>query len=337
MQSLPPSPAPQPSPENFGELNQRFYDAEPWSYFHLRLAHLLLVAGDSDRYRALLSAGLTAGTVELTIKLHERAANQVPTAEQAYVAVEIETLLHHSAETLLRLVHAHAEADPCPWLRMSRVRSAAQFKSWVERMIAKADQSALADLVTLIIACDARNAAEVEAIVAYLRLLARHFLDAGSYNAAKHGMAVRGSSNQMKVEIDDHAWIDARGPTIRWLARWPLDAAERPTRWTEISRVFSLEAAVGLIKMTTDLMRAVWVRARQEHLGEEVTELLRPPHPDELFAAVGLRHPVVIDFFEPLRYEGDQERDIVMQSRHFRAPSPSDRAAAENDPPNGSG
>ena len=65
--------------------------------------------------------------------------------------------------------------------------------------------------------------------------------------------------------------------------------------------------------------------------------VINVPAVDELFAAVGLRHPVVIDFFEPLRYEGDQERDIVMQSRHFRAPSPSDRAAAENDPPNGSG
>ena len=50
-------------------------------------------------------------------------------------------LLHHSAETLLRFVHAHADAaEPCPWLRMSRLTRFGEFKDWVRTHVATADE-----------------------------------------------------------------------------------------------------------------------------------------------------------------------------------------------------
>lgn len=108
-------------PENFGELNEQFYAAEPWRYFQQRLAHLMLVAADSDRYRAIFSEGVRLASVELTFEHAKAGGQDSPTVEQSFVAVEAEVLLHHAAETLLRFVHAHAEEDLCPWLRMSRL------------------------------------------------------------------------------------------------------------------------------------------------------------------------------------------------------------------------
>src|SRR5687767_3492258 len=108
--------------DTFDDLNTRFYKAEPWRYFERRLANLLLIASDADRYRKLFVDGVSYGDLKLSFEMRQVEVDgndPTPSAEQSFEAIELETLLHHSTETLLRFVHAHAEAPACPWLRMS--------------------------------------------------------------------------------------------------------------------------------------------------------------------------------------------------------------------------
>jgi hypothetical protein len=48
---------------NYASLNERFYDTRPWVYFQQRLAHLILVASDRDRYSATFAEGRSTGFV----------------------------------------------------------------------------------------------------------------------------------------------------------------------------------------------------------------------------------------------------------------------------------
>jgi hypothetical protein len=49
-------------------LNEQFFEAQPWVYFQQRLAHLMLAKASPERYRDLLSEGVTAGGVTLTLE-----------------------------------------------------------------------------------------------------------------------------------------------------------------------------------------------------------------------------------------------------------------------------
>lgn len=136
-----------------------------------------------------------------------------------------------------------------------------------------------------------KRVGRVRACAEYLRLFARHFLDADSYNAAKHGMALRGGAEQWTVSVEESELLNRGGATVSWLARWPRGAVARPARWTEVARVFSVEATVGLIHAAAQLIRALWLRGRERHVGDELEEVFRPVAPQELLAAFDLRHP----------------------------------------------
>jgi hypothetical protein len=310
----------EPLDENYARLNNEFYETHPWVYFQQRLSHLILVASDRDRYRKIFAKGIRLGSVELTIEVDANSTTY-PTPEQSYTAIDAELLLHHSAETLLRFVYAHAEHDPCPWLRMSRMRSAGQFKGWVNNNIVDAHREHVAALCARVFSVDPKSPEDLDAHVEYVRLLAEHFLAADPYNAAKHGMAVKGGSQRRKIVSDKWKLFDRDGMTLTWLALWPRDDAKHPARWTLVSRISSTEATVAMVYITTQLMRGIWIRGRHDHLEEPWDEVFRPHPPAALFNALELRHHVLADWYEPLHYAGE-EQTISIESRHFELDSP---------------
>jgi len=121
-------------------------------------------------------------------------------------------------------------------------------------------------------------------------------------------------SAQLRAEI-----FRRDGATVSWLALWPRDDADQPARWTKASRLFSPAATVALISIATRLMRSLWSRGRAEHLGEQCQDLFRPPPPDQLFGRLGVRHHVLADWYQPLRYAAE-EQELVVQLFHFDAP-----------------
>lgn len=319
--------APEPTAGSCASLNTQLYDGQPWLYFQQRLAHLMLVASDRDRYRAIFAEGVTAGGLTLKIDVNPD-ATRLPTPEQSFTAVELEVLLHHSAETLLRFVHGHAEPSPCPWVRMAQLTSYRDFKSWVRTAITDARRDELALLCRQVFACDPNNAEDLDSCVAYLQLFARHFLDADSYNAAKHGMALQGGSERLQVETGDWKLLKRDGMRVSWLARWPRGDATRPPRWTQVSRLLDEAATIALILTATMLMRSVWIRGRERHLGEPWDEVFRPVPPDDLFHDRGIRHHVLADVYHPIAADGEQE-SIIIRSAHCEAPSSDEDGSSE--------
>lgn len=300
--------------DNFADLNAEFYGSQPWVYFRQRLTNLMLAAGARDRYRALLAEGVSLGNVDFAVELPTD-DEPSPTAEQTFVAIEGEMLLHHAAETLLRFVHAHAEPSPCPWLRMSRLVSAQQFKRWVDDHVLAAGLEGRSALCQAVLAPGGDHGAAICA--EYLELLARYFLESDSYNAAKHGMSVRGGAEQTAVTVGDKEILNRGGATVRWLAIWPRDDKATPPRWTRMSRVSSTEATVSLIFLTTQFMEAVWLQGRQRHLGEVPEREFRPRSLEQLLATQELTGShVIADFYEPLSYHG-VEPILVARSANF--------------------
>lgn len=315
---------------NHAALNADFYKEKPWRYFQQRLAHLVLVASDSQRYRAVFAEPLSISNVSVQVDV--AGSDEYPSAEQSFTAVEAEVLLHHVAETLLRLVHAHSEPDPCPWLRMSRLTSARVFKEWVEKQVTEASHEQLGSLSQYILAVDPQQPSEVDACARYLRLFGQHFLDADPYNAAKHGMALSGGSERREIEIDGQKLFQRDGAVVNWLSSWPRDDVTRPTRWTRGSRLYSTEAVIALINVAIQLMQSIWICARARHLDEAWEEVYRPSPPEQLFQALGLRHHVLGEWFTPLAYEGEPT-EIIIKTAHLDVPRNADRTGDPGAPP----
>jgi hypothetical protein len=237
-----------------------------------------------------------------------------------FAAVEAEILLHHAAETLLRFVHAHAVDSPCPWMRMSSEVSFKAFKKWVGSQLVTAPVDARVSLCeALFTPGDAESA---ERCAEYVGLLANYFLDAGSYNAAKHGMSVRGSANRLVVTVGDDEILNHDGAMVEWLQLRPRgDDAQAKPRWTKVNRVAPTEALVALIYLTTQFMEALWDEGRRRHLGETVDRRFRPMPLSQLMATQGLGpHPLIADLFEPLKYQ-DESPTIEVRSANFRVPT----------------
>jgi hypothetical protein len=318
-------------PANYQSLNEDFYATQPWVYIHQRLAFLVLAAGDPERYAQTFQAPLELDRLRLQIDLAEPEAH-APTARQIFVAIEAETLLHHAAETLLRHVQAHAEPDPCPWLRMSRVRGPGAFKRWLGDGIVDASDDELAALCRRVLAYP-EDAPPPTPAGGYLRVLARYLRNADSYNAAKHGLAIQGGMQRWTLSIDDQQLLERDGVTLTWLAPWPRSRDDQPPRWHRVSRMLSIEATVALIQTACLLLHSIWRKGRQTHLGEAVELDGLGIEPRELFASFGVRHVVIADQFHALRYEGaDQTLTFQIPQDHLDLPSGDGEAGAADGP-----
>ncbi len=300
--------APEPLDSNYPELNDEFYAGRPWDYFRHRLIHLAAVAAEPGE--APLTGPFAVGLVAIEMRAPD--TNHHPTPGQTFAAIECEVLLHHASETLLRLIYAHAEPHPCPWLRMSAMSRADQFKNWVKQLVRN---SALPEVAANVFghseAYPDGPANEAE----WIRVFAWHFLNAGCYNAAKHGMALGGGAQERVVKVEDEEIFRAKGAALSWLANWPLDNDdERPRRWTRASRLFSVEAYLMMVETAAQLMEAVYINGRVIHLEEapERIEYQPTPPPRVLCEALDIPWHFFVDQYRPLAYAGE-ETDLIMK------------------------
>ena len=107
---------------NAPRLNREFYSGMPYGYFGQRLENLLLVATKYDQVRPLVDEGFEWGKLTINAGPMDHEERELDKqAVKVYLLLESLVLLHHAAETLLRLYFAHADPDdpPCPWLAMA--------------------------------------------------------------------------------------------------------------------------------------------------------------------------------------------------------------------------
>ncbi len=303
---------------NYAELNEQYYEHQPWTYFSQRLSHLMLVASHDERHQERIADGVDLGPVRLSIARQQEPA-AATTPEQTFAAIDAEVLLHHSAETLLRLVHAHSQADPCPWLRMSRVRSPRDFKEWVRAEVSEPELEAVDALCRRVFAVETASTEQVRTLTRWLRLFAAEFLDADAYNAAKHGLSLSGASERWTLEVAGRKLLEHDGASLTWLSTRPDESGRM--RWAETSRLFSVESTATMIFIATRLMNGVWDRGRATHLGEEAEPFEGVSDTRAIDETFGTVHRVLEERERPLAYP-DNSPTMILRTRLRRPTDP---------------
>jgi hypothetical protein len=273
-------PPPQLAPENYRELNEMFYRAEPHEYFESRVELLALAAAKPDLiFEAFLDGieykGLRLGGEGTTRNPDEEARERQHTA---FVVAESVTLLHHVSETLVRFFFAHAPGSngtmsPCPWLEIASELSHVEFKRKIERRF---DEVPLNDVRRAQISTvfygsaspqaanaaeAARLAASVENIEFWLHHLAHWFLrESNLFNALKHGLAVQPGESSMQLItptdeqlLSDPPLIHAEGPSVSF-----LEKSGEPKLWHHSTRWVSPERLIIETQFAIWLLRTIW-------------------------------------------------------------------------------
>ena len=302
---------------NYASLNDEFYARQPWVYFLQRLSHLLLVATGDDGHRERLARGITFGRVTAAFS-KPADSDMVPTAEQTFTAIESQVLLHHVAETLMRLVHAHAEPDPCPWLRMSRMTRFSDFKDWVRQTIVEQPHDGLDELCRTVFVLDDALAENVHTVARWLRVFAAEFLNSASYNAAKHGMAIGGAAQRWSVTVADTPLVDHDGASLEWLERKEDENGRR--RWVKVARLMSWEATSAVIFTGTNLIQGLWENARVIHLGDEAKPFAGVLAPRALNNEFGVARHVLQEQEVALRYDDNGHPNLIIRLPYVRPP-----------------
>lgn len=304
------------STSNAGLLNERFYEGRPWAYFRRRLVHLAMTADPDAELVPPGGLTLTVGRTQIQLDLHDdendREADVSPIANTRFVAAEGEVLLHHTSETLLRLALAHlptadGTVPDAPWLALVRERSFEAFKTRVRKHFLDDDEievrrTAMQHLFARHPASDDEQADQrLDEFGRYLAYLARVFLDADAYNAAKHGFALRGERSSLDVRVDDLSVVEASGYSFEMLHAVPDPHGQR--RWRLTERWYSIDVTVALIWLATALIENLWTVARRRYLGAELPVVFTPPPLSDLLDLEDGDPRRLVEMYSTLRYD----------------------------------
>jgi len=274
------------APENARSLNETFYRARPYAYFNQRLESLLLVAGKSEELAQLLAEGvkvvnLTAGGVPVRSGLTDEERATVEQDRERFVIADAEVLLHHAAETLLRLYVAHRELPSCPWLRLASERSFADFKRKVAKLSDElGGEEERAHVATVFFGARDRTSlrptpvesdwnARLLNVGTWLAWYGAHFLDSGVYNAAKYGLAVQAGNAAFKLGDDE--LISRSGDSLEYVENYVDDNGRR--RWRRTTQWLDLDRWIAYIFMATRLMKGLMAVGRARYTGAPLNHL----------------------------------------------------------------
>lgn len=278
--------------ENDRGLNEAFYATPPFDYFNQRLEAVLLVSGKGEELEALLAQGIAVGDLRAggvppaRDPTDERAA-----ARERYIVAEATVLLHHTAETLLRLYLSHERLPPCPWLALAKETNFRVFKEKAHRLgedLAGGQRSE--DVAAVFFGARERTSLNpsppavawqqgLENVAAWIGWFAQHFLDANVYNAAKHGLALRPGDSSVSLRAPATAGavgegeeiLGASGPSLEYIEIATDDSGQRywqrTTRWIDVGR------SLAYVFMACRLIKALWAVAKARYTGARLESL----------------------------------------------------------------
>lgn len=187
-------------PRQFPELNRQFFREQrgPHEFIHHRMRGLVLAASNNEAITGALNGGLTVGGLAMTGPI--RPDSMTNEDLEHFAALEATILLHHAAETLVRLVLALEIAPPCPWIEVTALRH--DFKRQVEGLASRSGNDETRDVLVRIfygqdgqLACPTGIDADiwkdsVDGLVMLVRECTDRVLgEAPLYNSAKHGLS----------------------------------------------------------------------------------------------------------------------------------------------------
>ena len=256
--------APAIHPLQYGSLNEHFYHAEPSEYLLQRLWSL--------------AASLDPATQPTAVQFDQFSMAREPedilddNKAMKYAALESMVLLHHAAESMLRLYLAHANRSPCPWVEIAKLRNFAEFKRRVaELRDSLSEPEVMNDLEEVFMWAHepaafprvsehlrASNQAGLRLMIEYAATVLLE--DAPVYNAAKHGIAVL--AGDVNLELEEV--LRAEGPSLTTLEEIELDGARKwakRTRWVHPTRSLTTTFVIA------NMIRSLWESARGHYLG----------------------------------------------------------------------
>ncbi len=277
MSGLDPSMA-----ECYRQLNESFYSSSPALYFEQRLNNLLVVAADDPEFGARLRNGLTVAGQSIVVGANERVESHMSEEQlRRFITSETEVLLHHAAESLLRLYLAHEGGPPCPWLNVATLTSFERFWGAVDERFLKPVRSeadlraVVADVVLGNLTCPAGIPMDqadwesaVEKLTMWMRFFSRYLSeDKPIYNAAKHGFALCTEEAHFAFKDNKGKTVISRsGPSLEILVRSPWEGDSRTwslrTVWTSpVASWFYCDVAIRI-------MDSIFQVGRYRRLGE---------------------------------------------------------------------
>lgn len=250
-----------------------------------RLHLLVLLSGNPEGIDNLRRESTTAGGVGLTLNVaadpDSDSAQEECIRQDGFVIAEAWMLLHHASETLFRLYFAHAELEACPWLTLSRTKSFRAFKGDVRtRFVSRTKQDSDLETISQVFYGTALSKpfSEATSIDEYidvcdnveelLRILAGVFLDSDSYNAAKHGFAIKAGRSRITATVGELEFFNTEGPHLEYLNA--KKDAEGILRWGIETSWVPLELILQQVVVAQRMIDALWLAARARYLAEDL-------------------------------------------------------------------
>lgn len=269
----------------FKRLNDEFYASSPSTYFRDRLQMLVLRGANPNVIDENLGAQTTWGQLGV-MALESRAEGAEEAAEKQaehlrFLVTESQVLLHHAAETLLRMYLAHEARAECPWLEIAASKDGRRFRedldelarsTWDRERMDAAGWVFLGGVPTQPTAewTDARDAA-----VRLLRVLAQTVnVESQLYNAAKHGATALGGAGSIHFLasepgaappeitaklLQDRAVLGADDVNVAYLER---EGTRKHGTWFHKTQWVNPERAAYLAQLAIVQMEALWIVAR---------------------------------------------------------------------------
>ena len=263
----------------------------PHGYLRMRLRSLYLWLGNPEGMNDLIRGGVKFD--EMAISQTEGLDAEDEQEQQRSAVIESEVLLHHTAETLLRLYLIHSRLPPCPWLELSRERDFRKFKGEVENLRARLDSGDEEKRIHQVFHINAdlertglsptptkeRWEGAATNLSRFLDFYAGYFLDSAPYNAAKHGLAMTSGDQGMELGVgaDPEPFLSRRGPAIEYL-KVTREPGARP-RWEREVKWIRSKRAIPLIHLGCGFIEGIWNIGAGRYGIREPTEVKLFDHP----------------------------------------------------------
>lgn len=251
-------------------LNRAFYGSDPAGYFHRRLQVLLALAASSEAERRAETVTHKFGKIEITIPSISDEEDEEDDYKR-FVLVEAEMLVHHAAETLLRMFIAHSGTPQVPWIEMSKLRGPGELKRRLKAMRRRSGSKGLRDEIGHAFLGhgdipahwdDDQRAKHEQArndISEYLDYFTGLLLEREqSYNAVKHGLAMQ--AGEPAIKVGDIEELSAKGPAISHLDH--RRGEEGHSEWVVSTTWIPLELDLSLAHIGARLLSVLWEVAR---------------------------------------------------------------------------
>jgi hypothetical protein len=250
-------------PEQFADLNQRFYAGlDPAGYFRARLA---LIANTAVQ-------GWPTGAVAVE-RFRLPAQPTMDSREQdRLVAIESFMLYHHAAETAWLLFLAHEKPQGCPRLALTRLRIGALHQA-VRAYRRETDLGKRLARMRKAMGFDdggelAPGTSEevlhagLEGADLLLRELGSQVLvNSPVYNSAKHGMALDGGMARIgfSTESPDAEQLDVYRDAM-WLEnlQYRDDEQQKKRTWTRTHTAVEPDRLMALTGLAAELIDTIW-------------------------------------------------------------------------------